>query len=110
MTRNARVVVCHWAFAAIGALACSAPQSEIEGRTSAATFRVSSINELRTRISAARAGDTIIVANGTYPTSSDTAISRAGTANEPILITAETIGGVEIRGTHGITFDDGAAF
>src|SRR4051812_48143633 len=65
----------------------------------AATYVVSSISELNPRISAAVAGDVIIVTNGVYSSASAINITRTGTAANPITIMAQTIGGVEITGT-----------
>jgi hypothetical protein len=106
------VVRIGWLGAGLLLASCTQTQtpSAVEGTSAAATFRVSSISELRTRIDKANPGDVIILANGTYTTTSDTEVTRKGSASAPILITAETIGGVELRGTHGITIGDGAAF
>jgi len=71
---------------------------------------VNSISALTTRINAAAAGDEIVVSNGVYTTTSSLGISRAGTAANRILIRAETVGGVEINGTHGFSFNSGAAY
>lgn len=76
----------------------------------AATYYVGSITNLATRINSAVAGDEIVVSNGVYTTSASIGISRAGTAANRILIRAETIGGVEINGTHGFSFNSGAAY
>lgn len=85
------------------ALACVAPAS-------AATFVVSSISALQSRINSAVAGDLIIVTNGTYTTSAAITVNRVGTAAAPIIIAAESLGGVTIGGTHGFTFSSPAAF
>lgn len=77
---------------------------------SAATYYVGSIANLTTRINAAVAGDEIVVSNGVYTTSASLGISRAGTAANRIIIRAETVGGVEIAGTHGFSFNSGAAY
>jgi autotransporter-associated beta strand protein len=81
---------------------------EISGM--AATYQVSSISELNSRISSAVAGDTIIVSNGVYTTTSSIAVTKAGTAANPILIQAQTIGGVDIRGSHGFNLNSPAAY
>jgi poly(beta-D-mannuronate) lyase len=94
----------------LAATACSDVYTSNEVVSSSATNKVTSISELKSRIGSARPGDVFIVANGTYTTSSDTVINRAGTAAAPIVITAESVGGVEINGSHGITFGSGAAF
>jgi hypothetical protein len=88
-----------WVLAA--GLACAA---------SGATYTVTSYSQLQTQINSAVAGDTIIVANGTYSADSTLTINRTGTAAAPIVIAAETIGGVEIRGSRGISFSSPAAY
>src|SRR5512137_1464705 len=92
------------------ALACPPLLTLLPAAAPAATYQVSSIAELTSRISAAVAGDTIIVMNGAYTTSSSIGVSRVGTAANPILIQAETVGGVEITGTHGFTLNSPAAY
>jgi poly(beta-D-mannuronate) lyase len=77
---------------------------------SAATYEVSSIPELQTRIDLAVPGDTIVVNNGIYTTSAYITVTRQGTADEPIRIVAKTIGGVEITGTHGFDVRSPAAY
>lgn len=76
----------------------------------AVTYYVNSIATLTTRINAVVAGDEIVVSNGVYTTSTSLGISRAGTAANRIVIRAETVGGVEIAGTHGFSFNSGAAY
>jgi poly(beta-D-mannuronate) lyase len=75
----------------------------------ATTYNVSSIADLNAKIGIAVAGDTIIVANGVYTTTSSIAVGRDGTAANPIVIRAETVGGVEIKGSNGFSFS-GASF
>ncbi len=77
---------------------------------SAATYYVGSIASLTSRIGSAVPGDEIVLSNGVYVTSASIGISRAGTAANRILIRAETIGAVEITGTHGFSFNSGAAY
>ena len=67
----------------------------------AASYEVGSLAELQSRIDRARAGDTIVVRDGTYTSSGPITVSRAGTAAAPIRIVARSIGGVTIAGTHG---------
>ncbi len=62
---------------------------------------VDSIGALQSAINEAVAGDTLTLKNGTYTTSQPIAVERPGTAEQPITITAESVGGVEIAGTHG---------
>ncbi|MGN8038548.1 chondroitinase-B domain-containing protein [Chitinophaga sp. 22321] len=70
---------------------------------SAATINVSSLSALQTAINNAVAGDTIVLANGVYTASSNITVSKQGTAASPITITAQTIGGAEIKGTGGFS-------
>jgi len=77
---------------------------------SAATYYVNSVSTLTARINAALPGDEIVVSNGVYTTTASLGISRTGTAPNRILIRAETVGGVEITGTHGFSFNNGAAY
>jgi poly(beta-D-mannuronate) lyase len=77
---------------------------------SAATYTVNSLSALQAQINTALADDTIIVQNGVYTSSSTISISRVGTATKPILIAAETVGGVEIRGSSGFSFSSPAAY
>src|SRR5690349_14548531 len=79
-------------------------------RWPAATYTVTSIADLNTRISSAVAGDIIIVQDGVYTTSSSIGVTRTGTAANPILIRAQTVGGVEITGTHGFNISSPAAY
>lgn len=76
-------------------LACALPAVR------AATHRVDSIDALQARIKAAASGDTIVLKNGTYATSASLVVAAVGTAEHPITITAGTVGGVELGGTHG---------
>lgn len=75
----------------------------------AATYTADSIAALQARIDGAVAGDVIVLANGTYTTSAAITVNCTGTAANPIVITAETIGGVTIAGTHGFTLNSPAA-
>jgi hypothetical protein len=49
-----------------------------------ATYRVSSMDDLNSRISAAVAGDLIIVSNGIYTTSASIGVNRGGTEKNPM--------------------------
>ncbi len=74
------------------------------------TFRVSSISALQSQINSAVAGDLIILTNGVYTTTGAITVNRQGTAQHPIVISAETIGGAEIRGAASFVVSAPAAF
>jgi Chondroitinase B len=74
------------------------------------TFRVSSLSALQSRIDSAIAGDLIILTNGVYTSSATININRQGTAQNPIVISADTIGGAEIRGSASFSLNSPAAF
>ncbi len=76
---------------------------------SAATINVNSISSLQSAINSANAGDTIVMANGSYSISSTLNIARAGTTAAPITIKAASVGGVTISGSAGISFASPAA-
>lgn len=67
----------------------------------AATHPVDSIDALQARITAAAPGDIIVLKNGTYTTGAALTVAVAGMKELPITIAAETVGGVELGGTHG---------
>jgi chondroitinase B-like protein len=74
------------------------------------TFRVSTISALQSRINSAIAGDLIILTNGVYTTTGAITINRQGTSQHPIVISADTIGGAEIRGSASFILSSPAAF
>jgi Chondroitinase B len=77
---------------------------------SAATYEVNSVADLQARINSALAGDVIIMHNGEYTTSASITVNRQGNATAPIRIVAQTVGGVEITGTHGFNVTSPAAY
>ena len=81
-----------------------------ETRVSAATVNVSSLAALQSAINSAAPGDTIILANGSYTSSVPIAITCVGASSEPILIRAQSIGGVTISGAGGFSFTSPAAY
>jgi poly(beta-D-mannuronate) lyase len=86
-------------------------------RAALRTLSVSSIPELMGAIKAAQPGDHIVLADGVYDTTewlegnSDEddkklVVSASGTKDAPIVISAETVGGAEIKGPAGFQFED----
>jgi len=67
------------------------------------THTVDSIAALQAKLPELVAGDTLVLKNGTYTTNGPIVLSLRGSAEQPIVISAETVGGVEINGTHGFT-------
>jgi len=67
----------------------------------AANLLVDSLPRLQAAVNEAAAGDTITLKNGVYTSIAPVVVGRAGSAERPIVISAETIGGVEITGTDG---------
>ncbi len=89
---------------ALTALACFAP-----GASFAATKLVDSIAALQSAIHEAVAGDTITLKDGSYTTTQAITVDRAGSAESPITVSAESISGVELAGTHGFNVTASAA-
>jgi hypothetical protein len=73
-------------------------------------FKVSSLADLQKAISTANPGDRIVVTNGIYTTAESMVISKQGTAEKPITIEAETVGGVEISGTNGFVINPASSY
>ncbi|GAA3115570.1 poly(beta-D-mannuronate) lyase [Kribbella aluminosa] len=60
---------------------------------------VHSLDELRAAIAAAKPGTVVTVANGTYEVTSPIAITGTrGTCDEPVVVRAESVGGVVLTG------------
>ncbi len=72
--------------------------------------QVASIPELRSALANASPGDKIVVSDGAYLNSKPLEITNAGTNLRPIEVAAQTIGGVEIKGTAGFKFSSPAAY
>lgn len=74
-----------------------------------AELPVDSIRALTIRLNQALPGDTIVLKNGVYTTTAAITVRRAGESGQPITIAAESVGGVEINGTHGFNVVQPAA-
>lgn len=70
---------------------------------------VDSIPALQARLQTAAPGDTITLRNGAYQTTGPIQVRRAGEPDQPITISAESVGGVEIGGSHGFNVNAPAA-
>jgi poly(beta-D-mannuronate) lyase len=77
--------------------------------TLAAVVKVASIDELKRAITSAQFGDRIVVADGKYTADDDIGVRCLGTAKQPIVIEAQTVGGVEIAG-RGFRIQDAAGY
>ena len=64
-------------------------------------------DDLQNFVNAASAGDIFIVSNGTY-NDFEASFTSSGTANNPIIIKAETVGGVTLTGESHFTFKKAA--
>src|SRR5690348_851648 len=80
------------------------------GKLYAKKIVVTSVDELRSAIANANAGDMIVVKNGVYRTTEDIVINKMGTASKPISITTESLGGAEITGKGGFSLVSPAAY
>jgi poly(beta-D-mannuronate) lyase len=76
----------------------------------AATRTVTSISGLQSALDSAVPGDVIVLADGSYSTSSTINISVAGTADAPITIQAEHVGGATISGSGGFGISSTASY
>ncbi|SDX52835.1 Chondroitinase B [Amycolatopsis xylanica] len=71
---------------------------------------VSSLSALQTAMDKANPGDRILLADGSYTTSSPLTIKRSGTAAAPITIAAQHTGKAEIKGSSGFSFSGGTSW
>jgi poly(beta-D-mannuronate) lyase len=76
----------------------------------ATPYRVSTLADLQARIDAARPGDTIVVADGTYTTAAPLTVQAKGRTGAPVRIVAEHVGGVTLAGSDGFDVAAGAAY
>jgi len=77
---------------------------------SAAEIKVSSLADLQTALGHAVPGTRIVVANGVYTSTNAIRVACQGRASKPIVIAAETNGGVEINGGRGFMLSKPAAY
>jgi poly(beta-D-mannuronate) lyase len=75
----------------------------------ATTHRVNSLAALAAHLDRANPGDEIVLADGVYATTNSIEVRCAGTATNRIIIRSETIGGVELTGSHGFQISPSAA-
>ena len=73
------------------------------------TLNASSIPSLQALLDAALPGDHIVLANGVYTTAAAISLTQSGTAANPIVVRAASVGGAEIGGTNGFTFSNNAS-
>jgi poly(beta-D-mannuronate) lyase len=64
-------------------------------------YFVDSLADLTKTVKLAAPGDVVTLKNGVYTTTAAINVRSRGTTEKPITIAAETIGGVEIAGSHG---------
>ncbi len=88
----------------IPALFCCLPAT-----TWASVHFVDTVAALQAKLQSAAPGDTITLRNGVYQTSGPIQVRRGGQPDLPITISAESVGGVEIAGTHGFVVNPPAA-
>ncbi len=74
------------------------------------TIKVSSLAELEKAVDAAKPGDRVVLADGTYTSAAPIAVNKQGTAEHPIVISAQSIGGAEIAGVGSFAIGKDAAF
>lgn len=70
------------------------------------TVRVTSLSGLTNALASAQPGDHIVMANNTYTTTGRITLRARGTFDAPIVVTAESVGGVTIGGDGGFLVDD----
>lgn len=73
-------------------------------------IKVNSVPSLQQAINTAMPGERIILTNGIYTTSKSILVSRHGTPEKPIIIEAESTGGVEISGSNGFIISSGSSY
>ncbi|MBE8522354.1 polysaccharide lyase 6 family protein [Amycolatopsis sp. H6(2020)] len=76
---------------------------------SAAQVRVTSLSALQSAMDKANAGDTIVLADGSYSASSTLSVKRSGTGSAPVTIAAEHTGQATITGSKTFAFASGVS-
>ena len=74
-----------------------------------AAYNVDTLEALQSRINDARPGDVIVLKDGVYTVEHPITIAVTGTKEQPITISAQSVGGVELQGSQGVGFHPGAA-
>lgn len=76
---------------------------------SAAQIRVTSLTALQSALDKANPGDTIVLADGSYPAGSTLSIKRSGTGAAPVTVAAEHTGKATITGSKTFAFAGGVS-
>jgi poly(beta-D-mannuronate) lyase len=76
----------------------------------AQTIHVGSQAELKAALISASPGAHIVMANGTYAFVDSVLVTAQGTAEHPVVVEAETVGGVTLNGQGGIDVGGNAAY
>jgi poly(beta-D-mannuronate) lyase len=94
----------------IGTSALLVSLSFLTANVFAATSDVSSVEQLKAALERAQAGDHFVVADGSYTVDEAIKITGTGTAQQPIVIEARTVGGAEITGDANFRLEPPAAY
>jgi poly(beta-D-mannuronate) lyase len=95
--------------AGLATTALVVPPARAHAYAQARAVRARTLEELRKAIAAARPGAEIVLANGTYDVPDGQTIAvqgKHGTADVPITVRAESIGGATLTGSRGFVFGD----
>ncbi|MGO1051378.1 polysaccharide lyase 6 family protein [Crossiella sp. CA198] len=88
------------------AIVLTLPSAATAGSTAAEVVRVSSLPALQNALNAAKPGDRIELADGSYNATSAITVRRSGTASAPITVSAANVGKAVITGSTGFAFDN----
>jgi poly(beta-D-mannuronate) lyase len=94
------------AFPQILYLPAAKPPISVDVTEPKRNISVTSLESLGGAIDQAMPGDQITLQDGIYATNEQIRISAKGTADDPIVITAQTVGGAEISGSYGLYLDE----